>query len=160
MESEVVNEKGDFCTLPEVDAVADVAPVSVYRNWVLGNFTWAEAWQTNLTADTVIAPNGLSNGVNCMYGISPTDTDGTDVPFEVVSFEPGETEHVITMRSPRELTAAPKGLVVKKAVELGREWTAVVPTFVSSQQDGEVWLNTFTVPRGDEKFFKLALDLE
>jgi len=160
MESEVPNERGDYCTLPEVDAVADVAPVSDYRNWVLANFTWAEAWQTNLTADTVIAPNGLPNGVNCMYGISPADTDGTDVPFEVVSFEPGETEHTIKMRSPKRLEATPKGLLVKKSSDLGGAWTAVVPTFVSSQQDSEVWLNTFTVPKGDEKFFRLALDLE
>ena len=115
--------------------------------------------QSNLTAATVIAPNGLPNGLNCVYGLKPTD-EVAHVPFEVVAFEQGETEHVIKMRSPRELTAAPKGLVVKNAVELCGEWTAVVPTFVSSQQDGEVWLNTFTVPRGDERFFRLALDSE
>ena len=160
MESLSPDVYGDYSSAPEVDAVADVAPVSDYRNWVLANFTWAEAWQTNLTADTVIAPNGLPNGVNCMYGISPADTDGTDVPFEVVSFEPGETEHTIKMRSPKRLEATPKGLLVKKSSDLGGAWTAVVPTFVSSQQDGEVWLNTFIVPRGDEKFFRFALDSE
>ena len=58
------------------------------------------------------------------------------------------------------METTPNGLVVKKSAELGGKWTAVVPTFVSSQQDGEVWLNTFTVPKGDEKFFRLALDLE
>jgi hypothetical protein len=158
--SEEPNEEGDYgFAEPEIDAVADVAPVSGYRNWVLANFTWAEAWQTNLTAATVIAPNGLPNGLNCVYGLKPTDTVA-NVPFEVVAFEQGEAEHVIQMRSPTRLTATPKGLVVKEAAELGGEWTAVAPTFVSSQQDGAVWLNTFIVPRGDERFFKLALDSE
>ena len=156
--SEEPNEEGDYgFTEPEVDAVADVAPVSGYRNWVLANFTWAEAWQTNLTAATVIAPNGLPNGLNCVYGLKPTDTV-SNVPFEVVAFEQGETEHVIQMRSPTRLTATPKGLVVKKAAALDGEWTAVAPTFVSAQQDGNVWLNTFTVPKDDAKFFKLSLD--
>ena len=40
------------------------------------------------------------------------------MPFEVVAFEQGETEHVIQMRSPTRLTATPKGLVVKKAAAL------------------------------------------
>ena len=159
IETEERNEHGDYCSIPEVDAVADVAPVSGYRQWVLANFSWAEAWQTNLTAATVIAPNGLPNGLNCVYGLKPTD-EVAHVPFEVVAFEQGETEHVIKMRSPTRLTATPKGLVVKKAAELGGEWSAVVPTFVSAQQDGSVWLNTFTVPRGDERFFRLALDSE
>ena len=150
--------EGDFgFSEPEVDAVADVAPVSGYRNWVLANFTWAEAWQTNLTTATVIAPNGLPNGLNCVYGLKPTDIVA-NVPFEVVAFEQGETEHIIQMRSPTRLTATPKGLVVKKAAALNGEWTAVAPTFVSAQQDGNVWLNTFTVPKDDAMFFKLSLD--
>ena len=71
----------------------------------------------------------------------------------------GETEHVIKMRSPTRLTATPKGLVVKKSAALDGEWTAVVPTFVSAQQDGTAWLNTFTVPNdAAARFFKLALD--
>ena len=159
--SEEPNEEGDYgFAEPEVDAVADVAPVSGYRNWVLENFTWAEAWQTNLTAATVIAPNGLPNGLNCVYGLKPTDAVA-NVPFEVVAFEQGETEHVIQMRSPTRLTATPKGLVVKKAAALNGEWTAVAPSFVSAQQDGNVWLNTFTVPNdAAARFFKLALDAE
>ena len=157
----VVEDEGDEgFSEPEVDAVADVAPVSGYRNWVLANFTWAEAWQTNLTAATVIAPNGLPNGLNCVYGLKPTDS-AANVPFEVVAFGQGETEHVIQMRSPTRLTATPKGLVVKKAAALNGEWTAVAPTFVSAQQDGSVWLNTFTVPNdAAARFFKLALDAE
>ena len=160
--SEEPNEEGDYgFTEPEIDAVADVAPVSGYRNWVLNNFTWAEAWQTNLTAATVIAPNGLANGLNCVYGLGPTDVVSTDVPFAITAFEHGETAHVIKMRSPTRLTATPKGLVVRTAATLGGKWTVVQPTFVSAQQDGDIWLNTFTVPKdATSRFFRLALDAD
>ena len=161
MESVTPNDDGDYFTSPEVDAVADVAPVSGYRNWVLDNFTWDKAWQTNLTAATVIAPNGLPNGLNCVYGLKPTDTVAENVAFKVEAFVPGETEHVITMRSPAEFTTAPKGLVVKEATSLGSGWSAVVPTLQSSESQGDgTWLNTFTVPAGGGAFFKLALDVE
>ena len=74
---------------------------------------------------------------------------------------PGETEHVITMRSPAMFTAVPTGLVVKEATSLGSGWSAVVPTLQSSEQQGDgTWLNTFTVPAGGGAFFKLALDTE
>ena len=160
--SEEPNDEGDYgFTEPEVDAVADVAPVSGYRQWVLANFSWAEAWQTNLTAATVIAPKGLPNGLNCVYGLKPTDTVAENVAFKVEAFVPDETEHVITMRSPAEFTAAPKGLVVKEAASLGSGWSAVAPTLQSSERQGDgTWLNTFTVPAGDGAFFKLALDVE
>lgn len=154
------DEEGDILpTTPEVDAVADVAPVSAYRNWILANFTWADAWKTNLTAATVIAPNNLSNGLNYMYGIKPTDAVAENVSFKVESFTPGETEHVITMRSPSEFTTTPKGLVVKESTSLTSGWSAVVPTFQSSEPQGDgTWLNTFTVPTGGGAFFKLSLD--
>ena len=161
VDTDVPNDDGDYVSIPEVDAVADVAPVSAYRNWVLANFTWAEAWQTNLTAATAIAPNGLANGLNCVYGLKPADTVAADVSFEIAAFEPGEAAHVIKMRSPRRLDSAPKGLLVRKAASPGGEWTAVVPAFASAMQDGGAWLNTFTVPNDHAaRFFKLALDVE
>ncbi len=160
--SEEPNEEGDYgFTEPEVDAVADVAPVSGYRQWVLANFSWAEAWQTNLTAATAIAPNGIANGLNCVYGLAPTDAVAANVPFKVAAFEHGVTEHVIKMYSPAWLNATPRGLVVREAAALGGEWTAITPTFVSSRQDGDKWLNTFTVPKdASSRFFKLALDAD
>ena len=161
MESETPNADGDYFTTPEVDAVADVAPVSGYRNWVLANFNWADAWQTNLTDAAAIAPNGLQNGLNCVYGLAPTDMVATDVPFKVASFTPGETEHVIKMLSPAQLTATPKGLMVKETASLGSGWKSVVPVFRSSESQGDgTWLNTFSLPKGDGAFFKLALDAE
>ena len=156
------DEEGDWdgdwlFSEPEVDAVADVAPVSGYRNWVLANFTWAEAWQTNLTAATTIAPNGLPNGLNCVYGLKPTDMVAS-VPLEIMSFAPGETAHVIKMRSPAQMTETPRGLVVQKTSSLGGGWQKIAPTFVSSVQEDGVWLNTFMVPNDGASFFKLALD--
>ena len=162
--SEVPNDDGDFgFTEPEVDAVADVAPVSGYKNWVLNNFTWDKAWQTNLTAATAIAPNGLSNGLNCVYGLRPTEA-AADVPFKVESFKVHATNCVITMRAPRGLTATPEGLIVRSYSSLGGDWKKVVPTILNDgyprRLDDGTYENAFTVPKGDEKFFKLALDEE
>ncbi len=156
------NDGGDSFSSPEVDAVADVAPVSGYKNWVLNNFTWDEAWNTNLTAATTIAQNGLTNSLNCVYGLAPTDTvAAVNVPpFEVASFEPKEDYHEIKMRSPTELSATPTGLVVKAAVSLDSTWWKVIPKLAENpelQSDG-TWLNTFTVPNDGAKFFKLSLD--
>ena len=160
LDPETGEYEGDFgFSEPEVDAVADVRPATGYELWRERHYTdWATAWQATPDA---IAPNGLPNGLNCVYGLAPTDTVTTQVPFKVMSFEPGETEHVITMRSPTRLTATPRGLVVKETASLGAGWRSVVPTLVSSESQGDgTWLNTFTVPKGEGAFFKLALDGE
>ena len=144
---------------PEVDAVADVRPATGYELWREKHYTdWATAWQATPEA---IAPNGLPNGLNCVYGLAPTDTVAANVPFKVVSFEPGETVHVIKMLSPTRMTATPNGLVVKETASLGTGWKSVKPTLLSSESQGDgTWLNTFTVPKGEGAFFKLALDVE
>ena len=152
--------EGDFgFSEPEVDAVADVRPATGYERWRERYYTdWATAWQATPEA---FAANGLPNGINCVYGLAPTDTVAANVPFKVEAFVPGETEHVITMRSPAEFTAAPKGLVVKETASLGTGWKSVKPTLLSSESQGDgTWLNTFTVPAGGGAFFKLALDVE
>ena len=96
-----------------------------------------------------------------MYGLGPNDSVAKDVPFKVASFEPGETEHVIKMLSPAELTARPKGLVVRKTDSLGAGWKSAMPTLMSSESQGDgTWLNTFTVPNDNARFFKFALDAE
>ena len=159
MESDTPNDDGDYITMPEVDAVADVAPVSGYKKWMLNNYSWDKAWQTNLTDFEAVAANGLANGLNYMYGLAPTDAVAANVPFKVVSFEPGETEHVIKMLSPKQMTVTPKGLVVKESSSLDAGWKSVKPTLVSSESQGDgTWLNTFNVPKGEGAFFKLALD--
>ena len=52
--------------------------------------------------------------------------------------------------------------MVKKADTLGAEWTSAVPTFVSSEDQGDgTWLNTFSLPAaGSGRFFKLALEVD
>ena len=82
--------------------------------------------------------------------------------FKLESFAPGKTEHVFGLRSPAQFTGTPKGLVVKKADTLGAEWTSAVPTFVSSEDQGDgTWLNTFSLPAaGSGRFFKLALEVD
>lgn len=158
--SEEPNEEGDYgFAEPEVDAVADVRPAAGYELWRERHYTdWATAWQATPEA---IAANGLPNGLNCVYGLAPTDAVTVNVPFKVVSFEPGETEHVIKMLSPTQMTATPNGLVVKETSSLGGGWKSVKPTLVSSESQGDgTWLNTFTVPKGECTFFKLALDAE
>ena len=103
----------------------------------------------------------MPTGLNCVYGLAPTDTVAANVPFKVVSFEPGETVHVIKMLSPTRMTATPNGLVVKETASLGTGWKSVKPTLLSSESQGDgTWLNTFTVPKGEGAFFKLALDVE
>ena len=148
--------EGDFgFSEPEVDAVADVRPATGYEQWRERYYTdWATAWQATPEA---LAANGLPNGINCVYGLAPTDT-AANVPFEVASFEPSAAGHVITMRSPARLTETPKGLVVQKTVSFGGGWQKTVPALVSSVQENGVWLNTFTVPNDGAKFFKLSLD--
>ena len=161
--SEVPNDDGDFgFTEPEIDAVADVAPVSGYKNWVLNSFSWDKAWQADLTDAAAIAPNGLANGLNYLYGVGPDDAVPASVQFRLESFTPGKTELVFRLRSPGQFTGTPKGLVVKKADSLGAEWTSAEPTFVSSEsQDDGTWLNTFSLPAAvSERFFKLALDVD
>lgn len=160
IESDTPNDDGDYMSSPEVDAVADVAPVSGYKNWVLDNYSWDKAWQTNLTASTVIAANGLPNGLNYVYGLAPTTSvNSKETSFEIVSFEPGEADHVIKMRSPVKMDSVPRGLVVQKTVAIGSRWQKVVPTLAESvEEEGGTWLNTFKVPKDGAVFFRLALD--
>ena len=100
----------------------------------------------------------VSNGVACLYDrVSRTFAKSQTS----AAFEPGETEHIIKMRSPAELTARPKGLVVRETDSLGVGWKSVMPTLMSSESQGDgTWLNTFTVPKDYGAFFKLALDTE
>ncbi|MBQ4199543.1 MAG: hypothetical protein II649_06645 [Kiritimatiellae bacterium] len=156
-----MDEEGDTgYSGPAIDAVADVAPVSGYKNWVLNNYSWETAWQTNLTASTVIATNGLPNGLNYVYGLAPTTSvNSKEKSFEIVSFEPGKADHVIKMRSPVKMDSVPRGLVVQKTVAIGSRWQKVVPTRGEPvEEKSGTWLNTFKVPKDGAAFFRLALD--
>ena len=146
-------------TEPEVDAVADVAPVSAYEKWVEGNYTdWTTAWNKEVTGKDAIAANGLANGVNYVLGLSATET-AEGATFSISGFVPGETFHDIMLVSNARI-AANSGLVVKMAESLEGSvaWVQELPVVVSSVEgtDGK-FVTTFRVSnRG--KFLKLALE--
>ena len=155
------NDEGDFgYNVPEVDAVADVAPVSAYEKWVEEHYTdWATAWQTNVTGAGAVAANGQLNALNFAWGQSPSDSVSSAVPFEITDFVKGDDVHTIMMHSPRRMDNA-GGVVVQTTDSLTSGWKTVVPTLTSSVEEGDVYVNTLTVPADAGAFFKLVVPTE
>lgn len=153
------NDEGDFgYNVPEIDAVADVAPVSDYELWAQGQYQdWATAWRDG--AAEAVAANGVTNALNFAWGLSPTEPVPASVPFEITGFSKGENRHTITVRSPCRLSDA-RRLVVKAATRLDGGWKNLIPTLQTSEQDGDAFLNTFAVPTDAGVFFKLAVQTE
>lgn len=152
---------GDFgYSAPEVDAVADVAPVSDYEKWVEEHYTdWATAWDSRVTGPEALAANGLLNALNFAWGLSPADYVSSAVPFEITDFVQGERVHTITMHSPRRMDNA-GGVVVQATDSLTAGWKTVVPSLTSSVKEGNVYVNTLTVPANVGAFFKLVVPPE
>ena len=152
---------GDFgYSAPEIDAVADVAPVSAYEKWVEEHYTdWATAWQTNVTGAGAVAANGQLNALNFAWGLSPSDSVSSAVPFEITDFVKGDDVHTIMMHSPRRMDNA-GGVVVQTTDSLTSGWKTVVPTLTSSVKEGDVYVNTLTVPADAGAFFKLVVPTE
>lgn len=153
------NDEGDFgYNVPEIDAVADVAPVSDYELWAQGQYQdWATAWRDG--AAEAVAANGVTNALNFAWGLSPTEPVPASVPFEITGFSKGENRHTITVRSPCRLSDA-RRLVVKAATRLDGGWKNIIPALQTSEQDGDAFLNTFAVPADAGVFFKLAVQTE
>lgn len=153
------NDEGDFgYNVPEIDAVADVAPVSDYELWAQGQYQdWATAWRDG--AAEAVAANGVTNALNFAWGLSPTEPVPASVPFEITGFSKGEDRHTITVRSPCRLSDA-RRLVVKAATRLDGGWKNIIPALQTSEQDGDAFLNTFAVPADAGVFFKLAVQTE
>ena len=148
-------------TAPDIDAVADVAPVSGYELWAERNYTnWMTAWDSSVSGMDAMAANGRKNGVNYVLGLSADETV-TGLDFTIAGFAPGESAHSIQLRSKTRMTAVPSGLVVKKSALPTGRWTSVLPVFAGSEEQTDgTWLNTFTVPKDDAMFFKLSIDAE
>lgn len=153
------NDEGDFgYNVPEIDAVADVAPVSDYELWAQGQYQdWATAWRDG--AAEAVAANGVTNALNFAWGLSPMEPVPASVPFEITGFSKGEDRHTITVRSPCRLSDI-RRLVVKAATRLDGGWKNIIPTLQTSEQDGDAFLNTFAVPTDAGVFFKLAVQTE
>ncbi len=146
-------------TAPDIDAVADVAPVSGYELWAEANYTdWMTAWDSSVSGMDAVAANGRKNVVNYVLGLSANESVA-GIDFAISGFYPGETVHSIQLRSKTKMTAVPYGLVVKKSSLPTSGWTKAFPVFAGSEEQSDgTWLNTFTVPNDGAKFFKLSLD--
>lgn len=59
-------------TEPEVDAISDVAPLPPYELWVKHNFSFGDAYKSELIARGTVAANGLPNYVNAAFNNAPT----------------------------------------------------------------------------------------
>ncbi len=170
-----MEDPDDLGMLPvaEIDAVADVAPVSSYRRWVCDNFQWGEAYQderytaavyagkpyaTNRTGFSALSANGLANGLNAALGIPPSSTESME--FRVSAFHPATDGCVMEMLS-RESMQGKSDLVVVDAKEslTNRQWKAVYPSGATSEFDAGVglWRNSFSVPASAGRFFRLRI---
>ncbi|MGN0853533.1 MAG: hypothetical protein ACI4Q3_09180 [Kiritimatiellia bacterium] len=149
-------------TEPEVDAVADVAPVSGYEKWVEANYTdWTTLWRSEVAGPEALAANGQPNAVNYFLGLSASES-ASAFEFRIRAFEPGETMHRIRVVTNRRLESG-CGVVVKRADSLtAGTWTDEVPQVEDSAPlaDGTGWETTFVVSADGGAFFKLALEVE
>ena len=161
MYSEEPNEDGDFgYTVPEVDAVADVAPVSAYELWAEDIYwDWTTAWKDG--AADAVAENGLPNALCFAWGLDPWYEPEVLPEFRIADFAPNGDVHVLTVESPVRMTDA-GGIVVRATSSLDGGWADVVPELQSSEWDDTraVYVNTFTVPASAGSFFKLAVPTE
>lgn len=154
------NGEGDSgFTEPEVDAVADVAPVSAYEKWVESNYTdWTTAWKSEVTGAEAVAANGKKNGVNFALGLSATATaDGLD--FKIVEFVPGETTHRLVLKTAKQMTDT-GGLVVRGGDTPGSLTNREIPILESTTRVDGAYRNVLKVSASCGKFFRLALDVQ
>ena len=163
--SDVPNEDGDFgYTEPEVDAVADVAPVSGYDKWVERNYTdWTTVWQQAVSGPEALAANGRPNAVNYLLGLDANDTSA-DLDFRIASFVPASGEfgspHTLTVVSRMPITED-CGLVVKHAEKPNdKVWTPELPWVEDAEERDGLWTTTLSVSTYGGPFLKLGLDLK
>ena len=158
-------------TAPDIDAVADVAPVSPYELWVEQNYTdWTTAWKTSVTGPEAVCANGRANAVNFVLGLqadgTPCVSDASapsaetlaKLDFRIASFTPGEIFNAYTVVTAVPL-AADCGIVVKSANDLtSRSWTSEAPLIDGSvrQADGTYVTTLRVTVRG--KYSKLSFD--
>ena len=175
------NGRGDETTTPEVDAVADVAPVSEEELWNLENYGWANVWDpsvvgadvvsTNylyrldengveIAVEKVLGSNGRANGVCRLLGIDLAASAETALDFRIDTFKTTADGHVFTLLSNRELTDA-CGIAVKGASKLtAKTWTTLETTFESCAWDADAgcYRAVFSVPSGDARFFRMTAE--
>lgn len=147
------DEDEEEYTTPDIDAVADVSPVSGYQNWRLANYTsWADAANDAVSGAEAIAANGKPNAVNYLLGCTPTATTALDLAIS--AFRPGETFHELELRTAAPL-APSSGLVAKVGKTLAGPWTPEIPSYQGCRLEDGVYVHTLRVSNSGN-FVKLA----
>lgn len=135
---------------PEIDAVADVAPMQPYSLWITKNFSFADAYKTNLTARGSVGQNGNSNFVNAVFDKSPSESFSPE--FEITSFriENGKAFFKTSLANPCYDT-----LRISKNSKLDApNWnTKIIPQYNPDTKEYSIELNDANA----QQFFKLKL---
>ena len=144
---------------PEVDAVADVAPLPSYENWVRSNYSW----KTVLTAPEsrakdAVAANGRSNAENAALGLAP-DAVSSDV-LRISGFKSDFKDGVARILVPG--AARIDDLVrVASATNLAAataNWSVELPVYLGQDEGGE---NVFEIPLADAddaRFYRIVVE--
>lgn len=85
---------------PEVDAVSDVAPVAPYELWVTENYSFKDAYKTNLTARGAICENGQPNYINAAFGKTPNESFTPEFQTTDFRIEDGRAYFKISLTVP------------------------------------------------------------
>ena len=135
---------------PEIDAIADVAPMQPYSLWITKNFSFADAYKTNLTARGSVGQNGNSNFVNAAFDKSPSESFSPE--FEITSFriENGKAFFKTSLANPCYDT-----LRISKNSKLDApNWnTKIIPQYNPDTKEYSIELNDANA----QQFFKLKL---
>ena len=174
MDSGEVDDDGyAVWTQPEIDAVADVAPVSAFRKWVCDHFAWDTAYQNetytdpeyagepfarNVTGFEALAANGVKNGINAVLGVAPDDPD--PLPLRIDGFRLGADYAAFDLLAKQPLDGAVTLIRFGGKKQLAdRRWSYELPYFEGAVRDERtgLWRNTFRRSVGEMGFFNLAL---
>ena len=152
---EVDGEEGDFgFNEPEVDAVADVAPVSGFRLWQLANYNWATVWDKRISGMDAIGANGKKNGLSYILGYSATDSFSLD--FRISGFTHGTDYHDLEVLSNMVLPEN-SGIKIKSSSDL-LMWKDELPSYLPAYVNGDgLTVNTLRVSNSG-KFFKVSIE--
>lgn len=135
---------------PEVDAIADISPITLYELWVKNNFIFADEYKTNLTARSSIAANGLPNYVNAAFNNTPTAA--LTPTLNITSFRTEESKAYFKTSLPSPCYDI---LRISTNTEFNaKNWrTKLLPQYNPNTNEYSIDIN----PADPQQFFKLRL---
>lgn len=135
---------------PEVDAIADISPITPYELWVKNNFIFADEYKTNLTARSSIAANGLPNYVNAAFNNTPTAA--LTPTLNITSFRTEESKAYFKTSLPSPCYDI---LRISTNTEFNaKNWrTKLLPQYNPNTDEYSIDIN----PEAPQQFFKLRL---